>query len=91
VNPFIAILRDAVGALAWLGYAFLLAGVVVYGGIWVFRKWTTVYIRWQKNHHSDEWWGGWIPPATEAKWIAAGFIVLAFMSWAVSALIWMLR
>jgi len=89
MNPFIWFAQDPLGALAWIGYAFILVGVAVYGGIWVFRTWTRVYIRWQKNRHKDEWWGGWVPPAQEAKWLAAGCLVLAAIAWSVGALIWM--
>jgi hypothetical protein len=90
INPLIELARDPVAAFAWLGYVALLVGVALYGGIWVFRTWTTVYIRWRKNRHTDEWWGGWVPPAHEAALLAAGCLVCAVIAWAAGALIWLL-
>lgn len=95
LNPFIAFGQDPVAALAWLGYALLLAGIVLAAVPWAIRQGVTLVVRYKANRHSDAWWSfgdsrhGYIPPLS---WLSRAFgvlFVLAIASWATSALFWL--
>ncbi|AFH22483.1 hypothetical protein OSG_eHP27_00155 [environmental Halophage eHP-27] len=94
-NPFIKFATDPVGVLAWLGYAFLLVGIVFTAVPWAFRQGATLVVQYRKNRHTDAWWSfgarrnGYLPPL---GWLSRAFgvcIVLAVTAWAVSALFWL--
>jgi hypothetical protein len=95
LNPFVEFARDPVAALAWLGYALLLAGIVLAAVPWAIRQGVTLVVRYRSNRTSDAWWSfgasraGYIPPLS---WLSRAFgvlFVLAIASWATSALFWL--
>lgn len=97
LNPFIAFGQDPVAALAWLGYALLLVGIVAAAVPWAIRQGVTLVVRYKANRHSDAWWSfgearnGYIPPLS---WLSRAFgvlLVLAVASWATSALFWLVQ
>lgn len=90
MNPFIALGQDPVGFFAALGYALLMLSITLLGSVWAFRTFTTVYTHWLKNHHKDEWWGGYIPPGGDLARLCGAVFVLALSAWSVGALAWVL-
>ena len=95
MNPFIELATDPVGTLAWIGYALLLAGLVLAAVPWAIRQAGVLTVRYQKNRTRDSWWSfgdrraGYIPPLS---WLARAFgvvFVLAVTAWAAGALLWL--
>jgi hypothetical protein len=97
MNPFIELARDPVAALAWLGYALLMLGIVVAALPWAVRQGATLAVRYRRNRTTDAWWSfgerraGYVPPL---GWLARLFVVvlvLAVTTWALGTIVWLLR
>jgi hypothetical protein len=95
LNPFIELARNPVTALAWLGYALFMCGIVILAVPWSIRKTAWLIARYQQNRAGDRWWSfgtgnaGYIPPAGWLAWAFAVCGVLAVSAWAVGTLIWL--
>jgi len=95
VNPLVELARDPVTSLAVVGYALLMAAVVIAALPWSIRQLVTLSIRYRRNRTSDAWWSfgdrraGYVPPLS---WLARLFgvlFVLAVVAWALGALAWL--
>jgi len=94
-NPFIEFAVDPVGALAWVGYALLLVGIVLMALWWSLRKLGTLAVQYRKNSHTDAWWSGpfdigIVPPPQWTASLSAVIFVWAVTAWAISALFWLI-
>lgn len=95
LNPFVQFAQDPVGILAWTGYALLLV-TIAFGAVrTVLRGLPTLYIQYQRNRHTDDWWAfgdrrnGYIPPLGWSLRLMLYGVVLAVAAWAGGALIWL--
>lgn len=94
INPFIALGQDPVGALTWAGFAIVFFAIGFAAIRTVLRGIPTLYVRWEKNRHGDDWWAfgerraGYIPPLGWTIQAIAYLLVLAIALWAGAALLW---
>lgn len=95
INPFVELAKDPVGALAWLGYALLMLGIVLAAVPWAIRKAVWLIARWETNRASDTWWAfgstrrGYIPPSGWLAWAFGVVFVLAIASWALGTIVYL--
>jgi hypothetical protein len=85
-NPFIELFRSPVETLVALGYALLLATLLVLTLAACWRNAITVYVRWDRQR-PGQW--EYVPPLAWLVRVAAIPFVLAVDAWAVAALIWL--
>ena len=94
-NPFIELAQNPVGALAWLGYALIMAAIAFGAVRTVLRGIPTLWVQYKNNRHTNDWWAfgdrrnGYIPPLGWSIQFAAYLVVLAIAAWALGALVWL--
>lgn len=95
INPFIALARDPILALAALGYGLALLAIGVVGASYAIRTLGEQVATFRNQRHQSQWWSfgessrGWIPPADWAARTAWALLVLAATAWAWGALVWL--
>lgn len=86
MNPFIEFYTDPVGFLAALGYALLLATLLVWTAGICWTNAATVKIQFENNWHS---WN-YLPPLSWLARLGSIPFILAIDAWAIGALLWLL-
>ncbi|WP_435065876.1 hypothetical protein [Halobaculum sp. EA56] len=86
-NPFVRLFEAPVETLAVLGYALLLATLLVLTLAACWRNGITLYVRWERQRPT-QW--QYVPPIDFILRAAAIPFVLAVDAWALAALVWLL-
>ena len=87
INPFIELFRDPVTTLAALGYALLLASLIIWTLGLAWTNAVTIHHRWH-DERPREW--EYVPPLSFIARVAAIPLILWIDAWALAALIWLI-